>query len=135
MDPAHFNPHPAMSVRIATLYLRRNRQISYEEALTFGFWRTCQALCVVYDLPYKDHTVDIHCRFSYSEGKYVGEVVHVINKRWVDGDLKGILHGQTYVYVATKIDNDHCTLMNDLKIEVLSITDNNRLKGKVWPST
>lgn len=120
-----------MSPKLAAAFRRRKPTLDYDQALTFGEWRLCEAICVLEGLTRKEHTVDVKCTYSYSDGKYTGDVVLEVNKQWIDGEMENYLRTQVYVHVATTINNDHCILMSDgsLKVDVLSIKDNNVKQG------
>jgi len=116
-----------MGERLAALFIKRERPaLSYEQALTFGKWQLCEALCVINGVDRIEHTVDVLCSFTYDEGRKAGEWVCRINKQWFQTDMRTFLHAHTYTHIATHIDNDHCSLMFDLEVKVISITDNNR---------
>jgi len=116
-----------MSLRLAGHFIERNPGVSYDQALAEEKYSLCSALCVINRLDRIDHLVDVKCKFTYGEGKYEGEVTHVLSKALDGRDLPGALHPITYAYIAINIDNGHCVLMRDLRVEVVSITPHVRL--------
>lgn len=117
-----------MGPKLAAAFRRRNSALDYDQALTFGEWRLCQAIDVLENLNRNEHTVAVRVAYSYDNGTKTGEWVYQANKMWMYDreQLVRVLHSSTYAYVAMNINNDHCVLMLDLKVKILSITDNNR---------
>lgn len=120
-----------MGPKLAAAFRRRNWTLDYDQALTFGEWRLCHAICVLERLDRNEHEVTVRCTYTYDAGKEQGEWTVSLNKMWVGDELQMrlVLHSFLYSHLDKQLTGgkyEERYPLGDLDFKILSITDNNR---------